>query len=544
MTFLPIVVRELRVAARRRSTYFFRFAAAVLGLLVLLWIMLLPEFRSPQMLGKALFSGLATVSFCYALLIGIFTTADSVSEEKRDGTLGLLFLTDLKGYDIVLGKLAATSMNAIYGLLALFPIMAIPLLAGGVTGMEFFRVLLSALNGIFLSLALGMTISALTRDERASMGLTLLLLLFLTGGVPLIGALLTDWAHKSNMNPIFLLFSPAYTSIMAFDASYRSAKALAVPPYYISLLGINVLAWVFLAIACVAIARVWQDKVAGAANSPRAQRWREWRFGQSPARLASRRLWLARNPFVWLAGRDQMKSLLVWLFLGISAVLWFWGLSVHKRNWTNEFVYISTGFILHTMLKFWLAGEACRQFGQDQRSGALELILSTPLSVRKIVQGQLIALLRQFAGPVLVILVVDYLFLRALRHSREWVLTWVAGMSAFVADLITLAWVGMWLGLRSRSLHRASAAAIVRVMFLPWMVFGLSMTALAIFVQSHSDWASEFSKWSSRIGEDRLLILTWLGLALLNDLAFALWARTKLLTHFRTVATHEYGSKK
>ena len=36
--------------------------------------------------------------------------------------LGLLFLTDLRGHDIVLGKLAATSLRAVFGLVAIVPV--------------------------------------------------------------------------------------------------------------------------------------------------------------------------------------------------------------------------------------------------------------------------------------------------------------------------------------------------------------------------------------------------------------------------------------
>src|ERR1051326_7778994 len=134
MTFLPIVARELRVAARRRGTYGARLGAALAALAIGCWIMLMPQWRAPQTLGMALFVALSIIAYVYSLLAGIFTTADCLSEEKREGTMGLLFLTDLKGYDIVLGKLAATSLNAFYGMLAIFPVMAIPLLAGGVTG--------------------------------------------------------------------------------------------------------------------------------------------------------------------------------------------------------------------------------------------------------------------------------------------------------------------------------------------------------------------------------------------------------------------------
>ena len=81
-------------------------------------------------------------------------------------SLGLLFLTDLKGYDIVLGKLAATSLNTFYGMLAIFPVLAISLLVGGVSGGEFWRMVLVSVNNLLFSLAVGIVCSAISRDER------------------------------------------------------------------------------------------------------------------------------------------------------------------------------------------------------------------------------------------------------------------------------------------------------------------------------------------------------------------------------------------
>ena len=86
------------------------------------------------------------------MFTGVRSTADCLSEEKRDGTLGLLFLTDLKGYDVVGGKLVATSLNAFYGLTAIFPLLAIPLLMGGVTNGEFWRMALVLANTFLFSL--------------------------------------------------------------------------------------------------------------------------------------------------------------------------------------------------------------------------------------------------------------------------------------------------------------------------------------------------------------------------------------------------------
>src|SRR6185436_357728 len=184
MTFLPIAERELRVAARRPLTFWIRWAAA-LGC-ILLWSFLgLANHRlSNAELSKLIFTAFGVVAFGVALLCGVFLTADCLSEEKREGTLGLLFLTDLKGFDVVAGKLAATSLHVIYALLAIFPIMAIPLLMGGVTPGEFWRLLLVILITLFWSLGIGMLSSALHREARHAMAATLFAIAAWTGLLP------------------------------------------------------------------------------------------------------------------------------------------------------------------------------------------------------------------------------------------------------------------------------------------------------------------------------------------------------------------------
>src|SRR5881296_3794893 len=176
MTFLPIVDRELRVTARRRSIYRLRFAVALTAMF-LAGTILLVNLGAPQhQLGRHVFEGLSLLSFIYCLFSGRISTADCLSEEKREGTLGLLFLTDLKGYDVVLGKLAATSVNCFYGLLAIFPVLAIPLLLGGVSLGEFWRMSLVLANALFFSLAAGIIVSAMSRSARKAMAATFILI--------------------------------------------------------------------------------------------------------------------------------------------------------------------------------------------------------------------------------------------------------------------------------------------------------------------------------------------------------------------------------
>src|SRR5262245_56944565 len=117
MTFLPIVERELRVRARRKWTYRFRLFAAVAAILFVGGMLVMSQgFSAPGRIGKLMFVALAWAAFLYCLMEGARNTVDCLSEEKRAGTLGLLFLTDLRGHDVVLGKLMATSLNSFYGL--------------------------------------------------------------------------------------------------------------------------------------------------------------------------------------------------------------------------------------------------------------------------------------------------------------------------------------------------------------------------------------------------------------------------------------------
>ena len=166
MTFLPIVARELRVASRKRGTYWVRSGAALAVVILGSWLFLMMSEAPSREIAQALFIALTATAVFYCLLSGVRSTADCLSMEKREGTLGLLFLTDLKGYDVILGKLAATSLSGLYGVLAVVPMLAIPLLMGGVTLGEFGRMALVAVNTLFFSLTAGIFASTVSRSAR------------------------------------------------------------------------------------------------------------------------------------------------------------------------------------------------------------------------------------------------------------------------------------------------------------------------------------------------------------------------------------------
>src|SRR5206468_2176213 len=212
MTFLPVAERELRVAARKRSTFRVRVIAALVAWIIGSGVLVLsrvgPGFGTPS-LGKGLFGVLTWLSLAAVLTAGLFFTSDCLSEEKREGTLGFLFLTDLRGHDVVLGKLLATSLRAFYALLATFPILAITLLMGGVTGGQFWLTMLALVNALFMSLAVGMFVSAISRDSQKALAATLFLLFVLVAGGPAGDGTFAAVSGRV-FNPVLSLTSPGY----------------------------------------------------------------------------------------------------------------------------------------------------------------------------------------------------------------------------------------------------------------------------------------------------------------------------------------------
>ena len=76
MTFLPIVARELRVASRRRTTYWSRSVTALLGIIIGVVIFLQSGNEPPLQLGQTLFIVISVLAFLYCLVAGS-STADS-----------------------------------------------------------------------------------------------------------------------------------------------------------------------------------------------------------------------------------------------------------------------------------------------------------------------------------------------------------------------------------------------------------------------------------------------------------------------------------
>lgn len=524
MTFLPIVERELRVAARRKSTYRIRIFGT-LAVLVITGFYLSIAANTGSMGGSAgaiLFKMLAWISFIFVCFTGLLTS-DVISQERREGTLGLLFLTDLRGYDIVFGKLMANSVQVFYSLLAIFPVLGLPLLMGGVTGGEFWRTMVVLVNTLFFSVALGIFISSISRDSQKALHATFLMVAFLIVAVPLLDWSL-NWANAHLR--IFSFVSPGFAFWEIIKNSYGH--------FWFSLLLTNLLGWGFLALAIYFTPRIWQQKNSDAKNEARLY---NQRFGAPEQRNKFRLQILDKNPVYWLALRRRWSGLFMKIAVMIAVALFAWSL---LSAGLGVLGYFSHGIrmFLSFALQIWVAGQAARFFVEGWGNGALELLLCSPLNPRQIVRGQWLALQRIFFLPTVLLAAMQLIggILEVSNYSQMgqnpmggWAsfraVMIVGGFINLFVGLAALGWVGMWMGLTTKKQNVAVIKTFVYVEIIPWFAFAFLQPILFYLFRP-----------TGTVFPLANVLITFV-LALGKNIGFILWARGKLYSDLREIVS-------
>jgi ABC-type transport system involved in cytochrome c biogenesis permease component len=562
LTLLPIADRELRVSARNKATHRLRILFAVGGVTIgggnIFFSMRSGGVPASQ-LGIWIFSVLKWIAFVFSCAAGIFLTSDCLSEEKREGTLGLLFLTDLRGYDVVLGKLLATSLRTFYSLLAIFPVMALSFVLGGVAADDFQHTLLSLCNTLFFSLALGMVISVISRDAHKAMTGTLgamLVFLFLIPGLDSL-----PLGRNAGVARIGLL-SPVFA--FTHTSSYHAHD------FWLSMLFVHLAGWSFLAIASGLAPKTWHEK---GARPSLGTGWHFPLFG--PAGRSSGRRLLDKNPICWIISRDRWASnlarLAILLVLGVFALslaslsqsrgpatpasvagatstgptptISQNGTTTHTthmfvlaRGLTTNSQYRIANWCAHGLslaLEFWLAAHVCRFYIDGKRTGFLELLLVTPIRPADIFAGHWLALRRLFLAPIAAQLLLTLACgaiqvcaffpagvagapgvtgsspasLRLLDIVNILVL-WVGlGAISWCIELFTIVWFSIWMGITSKRINIAMLKTFWYAKVLPWFAgsfllmfaFGSFFSVRAVWL-----WPVMFQGWF--IGVDFALI--------------------------------------
>jgi len=473
MTILPLIERELRARARNRMTYWTRFATVLIGAIVCLPELLSGDFGTTAgNNGKFIFNGIVVIGFLLACC-GSLLTADVISRERREGTLGLLLLTRVRRKDVLLGKFGSAGLTSICALAALLPLMMIPVLAGGVTGGEAFRKGLALLNSLFLALAAGLWSSAGSLDQSRAIGRTIRMMIALVI-VPIVFELIFQWAAPAHIP----LLGSVSTLIAAGDAIYNGSAGL----YWTSLLLVHFAGWSLL----ITAGRFLRDATQSDDEIIPD------RFTGDEYFKSLERKW----PLAWSGKQQQPLEFLARRQRGIKNTLWAAALIGLLLQWSLLFImpFGILAFLrwlpINMISGALLAWAMSRFMFEIRRNGALELLITTPLGARTIISDQWTGLKQSLRWPLLLMLC-PYLFqilFVVWRSSPNWqieqsVRQWafiLFGMTNTLFGVSALCWTALWFGFKARS----QAGAIVRTVGVakgvPFFIYLISQGLFAV----------------------------------------------------------------
>ena len=539
----PIVERELRVASRRNATYWSRVGAASTGLVIIWWVFTAQMAIAPApAAGHLTFGLLAGVAAFAALGSVLQLSAEAFAREKREDTLGLLFLTPLRPFDLVLGKLVSTSLASFYRFLAMIPLLAIPMLAGGVTAADFTLLVLALINLIFLGATVGLWASARAWDEKRANTITTYTMLALT----VLGPLLV-------MGAAALLDQPATGSFFALSPLYPVWQALHIRtgssgPLWGSLAWTQFLGWLFFRAACRTLPHCWQTRPAHAV--PTGEHLRRRERGELPRPLAARPAlpprqkvravvrrefatmerahWLDRSPLLWLAMRCRPRSSNAWIIgaIGLAGYVPALLAAFIEGEWNFFFspgLALFACFTVNAAFKTHVATQASFAFSRDRADDPLSLLLATPVTPRQLVEGHLLAIretMRPWVGRALWI-EGGWLAFTILIHASGnqgftllYALAALALLALLIPDLQAVGWTALWHGVIARNARAAEQEAFSRVLLLPWLT--------TIFV-----WIISFTLNNPRAGAFAV-VLTWVMGSLIANSWFGRKSRRQL----------------
>jgi ABC-type transport system involved in multi-copper enzyme maturation permease subunit len=503
-------MRELRAESRRASNYWLRVFGAGAMVLVLGLILSDPSIK-PAECGSRLFYGLNAVCFTAIWLLAPLSMSDCLSRERREGTLGLLFLTSLRPSAIVGGKSLIHGWRSITIIFAMIPLLLFPILLGGVTGYDIAMALVIDASAFALALGAGLLASVCVKDgSRVLLATELLSVLFAIlflqshyrgfvgihsemGHFKTMGAVstwsvsqMTDW-YLRGRSPVEKLIESftlntgfsqrneyRYWRMMEFDLNWSAIWTQKNPAFRQAWFryAIKTLIGSWLAFGAIfwlaswRLARSWRDQPETARQIKLRKCFCSPRFLKKFFRGKMTRS-MNRNPVGWLQQCAWQARAMRWG--------WCLGLVVAECFIVTDpqLAYIWIGqYWMAELLLLALAFVAAGSFRQERETGVLELLLVTPLREFQVIMGRLRGIWAQFF-PAASVFLVAWLYLakdsQLFSHDSNFHLFYFMGI--FAMTYLCLPVIGLWLSLRPMPFIGCWLVVSAWGILVPWLIY-------------------------------------------------------------------------
>ncbi len=449
----PIIERELRVALRRHASGRSRFVTAAVAAGVVVMFMLLGPLMAPGSWGSALHQLFFYAGLFLAIVPAAQISVGLFSEERRNQTMGLLYLTGIEPGELFFGKLFGGLLVASGDLLALAPFLAVPLLSGGIS-LNLYVATIACLPVMLLfTVGVGVLASVLCKDEGAAFAGALLMGGVLCLAVPLPYNLGQALAGAPPFSSHWLCLSPAYGPFSILRNYFFGHPEI----FWLNLLMTLVWSGLCLLLAGLLLRSNWRREIQGETGAGWRQSLRSWIKGNATWRTGLRNQLLPDRPYQWLMQQDRAPVVLAWAILAGTSVLWLLGWWAWPRIWPSPMMFFFTAVLLNVAMQMVMAYSAARRIGNDRGDGILELLLTTSLTPREMVDGQIAAVRAQFRAIRFTLLGLCMLMLVGGFFTRKWtepamvtyLVIWVVLIYWCVRDPYRLVPPAMWIGLNS-----------------------------------------------------------------------------------------------
>jgi hypothetical protein len=475
---LPVIERELRAESRHPTTYLFRPIAACAVLIASMFLLFGHPTATVIGTGQSLFASLHKILFVTIWILVPLMTADCVSREKREQTLGLLFLTPLKAGEIMVAKGLVHGLRAATVCVAVVPPLMLPLLLGGVSWAAALASILINASAFLWALAAGLLASVLARTVTSGIVWALSWSAVFLAGLALLNGFAVYQIAVASTGRNWSIPSLEWLAGMGLLNLWRPHDSL--PYVFRTTAALASSLWILAGIVFVLISFVglvavwrlsawqlkksWQDLPPSPQRQALARHFCEPRIALKFFRARLRRQ-IERNPVGWLERRHWASRTAAWAWMGILTVVY-----------TMSFVNLRSLDDLDRLMPVLIIGMAAAlaltsaaSLRRERESGVMELLLTTPLTPEQIVRGRLQGIWKQFLPAGLLFGAMTSMLHRKVygTFSTEETLMalWSVGMFYLVIPV-----AGLWFSLRLRHYVAALIATVGVGVVLPWIL--------------------------------------------------------------------------
>ena len=414
---LTLLMRSVRADALKRRAHFLRLASVILILCFLFFAHFHSSTTSAP--GLTFFHSIANLGLALISLAGVGHFCNSITEEKEEGTLGLLLLANISAMGILLGKSTNRILSVLLIFAAQFPFALLAITLGGISVTQIIATFIALGGYLFLIANFGLLMSVWAkRSQEAAAGMVLVLL-FLFGFAPAFSESVGRLSKSYLANQTWLIntaariekFHQSTSVINQLDAIFTTSGDYSVFSWqFFASIAFGVLAFL---VAWISFRRIlWAPDVDRPERFILGAKKRRWSpFLGRPWKNA-----IAWKDFHFMSG--GLPGLVIKsLFYGIAGSQCF-----YFRKEIAKGLQMDGGLLFRDLLLCILSLEvlvlASRFFQIERKSGTLPTLLMLPKTVTRISYAKIVGCLLSLAPTTIALLVTEQILWRQIGADR------------------------------------------------------------------------------------------------------------------------------